>query len=118
MNHEFLHMPTEEEMLAKTKDLIDKVCQSKDTTSAVLFSLNENCYPEVSVVKKQDNGRLLASVDKLYKDIDKCITDLVSARINKDVFADGRALFTMESLMVATLQELSYIHDFLTTNKS
>lgn len=116
MNHEFLHMPTEEEMLAKTKDLIDKVYQSKDTTSAVLFSLNENCYPEVSVVKK--DTAMLKSIDKLYNDIDKCITNLVSARINKDVFTEGRALFTMESLMVATLQELSCIHDFLTTNKS
>ena len=116
MNHDFINMPSREELIQKTKDYIDKICESKDPTSVVTFSLSEDNYPQVSVIKKQSCP--LSSVDKLYEDIDKCIADLVSARINKDVFAEGRALFTMESLMVATMQELSYIHDFLTTNKS
>lgn len=57
--------------------------------------------------------QLRESVHILYSDIDKCITDIIKARLAHDEFAEGKALFTMEHLMVGTQQELACVNDFL-----
>ena len=57
--------------------------------------------------------QLRAGVQRLYSDIDKCIIELIKARLSHDEFAEGKALFTMEHLMVGTQQELSCVNDFL-----
>lgn len=53
------------------------------------------------------------STIELYNDIDSCITDLINARTpgKKDEDGERKALFRMEGLMVATLQQLSCIID-------
>ena len=59
--------------------------------------------------------KLRQSTQELYNDIDSCITDLINARIpgKKDEDGERKALFRMETLMVATLQQLSCIIDAL-----
>jgi hypothetical protein len=59
--------------------------------------------------------KLRQSTQELYNDIDSCITDLINARIpgKKDEDGERKALFRMEGLMVATLQQLSCIIDAL-----
>lgn len=62
--------------------------------------------------------KLRQSTQELYNDIDSCITDLINARIpgKKDEDGERKALFRMEGLMVATLQQLSCIIDALPTD--
>lgn len=55
--------------------------------------------------------KLKNSTIELYNDIDSCIDELLAARKAKDENGEGRALFRMEGLMVATLQQLSCIID-------
>lgn len=56
--------------------------------------------------------RLLISTHHLYRDIDKCVNNLIAARKYKDG-RDQEYLFQMESLMVSTLQQLGRIVDYL-----
>ena len=60
-------------------------------------------------------AKLRQSTQELYNDIDSCITDLINARTpgKKDEDGERKALFRMEGLMVATLQQLSCIIDVL-----
>ena len=60
-------------------------------------------------------AKLRQSTQELYNDIDSCITDLINARTpgKKDEDGERKALFRMEGLMVATLQQLSCILDVL-----
>jgi hypothetical protein len=58
-------------------------------------------------------AKLRQSTQELYNDIDSCITDLINARTSSDAGGEGKALFRMEGLMVATLQQLSCILDVL-----
>ena len=62
--------------------------------------------------------KLRQSTQELYNDIDSCITDLIKARIpgKKDEDGERWALFRMEGLMAATLQQLSCILDALPTD--
>ena len=60
--------------------------------------------------------KLRQSIQELYNDIDSCITDLINARTSSDAGGEGKALFRMEGLMVATLQQLSCILDALPTD--
>jgi len=60
--------------------------------------------------------KLRQSTQELYNDIDSCITDLINARTSSDAGGEGKALFRMEGLMVATLQQLSCILDVLPTD--
>lgn len=60
--------------------------------------------------------KLRQSTQGLYNDIDSCITDLINARTSSDAGGEGKALFRMEGLMVATLQQLSCILDALPTD--
>lgn len=60
--------------------------------------------------------KLRQSTQELYNDIDSCIDELLAARKSKDEDGEGRALFRMEGLMVATLQQLSCIIDALPTD--
>ena len=50
---------------------------------------------------------------QLYGEINSCITDLVNARIAKDLYSEGRAIFKMEGLLVGTMQHLGCVIDFL-----
>ena len=60
---------------------------------------------------------ILKDMENLYADIDKCITQLIHGRTNRDETAVANAQHKMESLMVATQQELRVIVDYL-TNKN
>jgi len=60
-----------------------------------------------------DKKEVINSANRLICDIDKCIEDIVSARLKKDALAEGRAMFLMESLMVGSMQELSFLRDYI-----
>lgn len=55
-------------------------------------------------------NNLKDSTIELYNEIDECIDNLISARKNRK--DESEALFKMESLMVATLQQLTCIIDY------
>lgn len=57
--------------------------------------------------------QLINELAKLYDDIDQCIGDIVDSRIKKDHQAEGKAIFRMEGLMVATVQDLGCAIDYL-----
>lgn len=59
---------------------------------------------------------LRKSCERLYNDIDFCINDLIAGRVNKDEMQEAKALFQMESFMVATMQQLNCIIDYLKEN--
>ena len=63
-------------------------------------------------MKKDYRERLLISTHHLYRDIDKCINNLVAARKYKGG-RDQEYLCQMESLMVSTVQQLGCIIDYL-----
>ena len=67
----------------------------------------------MNIADKESMERLIISVSKLHDDIDLCIGDLVKSRLNKDEVAEGKAMAQMESLMVSSQQEFSYIRDYL-----
>ena len=57
--------------------------------------------------------QLINELAKLRDDIDQCIGDIVDSRLKKDSQAEGKAIFRMEVLMVATLQDLECTIDHL-----
>ena len=61
-------------------------------------------------MKKKD---IILSTTILRNDIHKCLSDLVSARVNRDRIQEEGALFKMESLMVSATQQLDCIIDYL-----
>lgn len=63
--------------------------------------------------KLAESEKIREEINTLYSEIDLCIWDLIKARTDKDAKAESKALFKMEGLMVATLQDLSCIEDYL-----
>ena len=57
--------------------------------------------------------QLIEESQSLYNDIDFYIEQLISARINHDSMAEGKALFMMEGLMCRTEQHLTCVIDYL-----
>ena len=49
----------------------------------------------------------------LYAKIDTCIGDIIFARLHKKRDVEAQAMFTMESLMVGTLQHLCWANQEL-----
>jgi hypothetical protein len=70
----------------------------------------------LAVIRRTDVSydEILKDMAKLYADIDNCVTDLIRGMANKDDTAVANAQHRMESLMVATQQELRVIADYLT----
>ena len=58
-------------------------------------------------------NNLKDSTIELYNEINECIDDLISVRKNRE--DESEALFKMESLMVAALQQLTCIIDYFDT---
>lgn len=62
---------------------------------------------------KYIDAELIKSTKSLYNDIDSCIGELIKARFDHNQENEGKVLFRMEGLMVATLQQLDCIIDSL-----
>ena len=56
---------------------------------------------------------IILSTTILRNDIQKCLSDLIDARLNRDRIQEEGALFKMESLMVSSAQQLDWIIDYL-----
>ena len=81
-------------------------------------NINLHCYGSepLAVIRRTDvscNG-IKKDMAELYAHIDNCVTDMIRGRANKDDIAVANAQHRMESLMVATQQELRVIADYLT----
>lgn len=61
-------------------------------------------------MKKKD---IISSTIILRNDIQKCLSDLIDARLHRDRIQEDGALFKMESLMVSSAQQLDCIIDYL-----
>ena len=76
-------------------------------------------YVIMAIIKKEDKksatlrDELIESSWALSYEIDRCITDLLLARFDKDDQHEREELSRMESLMVQTQQHLSCITDYL-----
>ena len=57
--------------------------------------------------------KLRETTKELYNDIDDCIGEIIKARLEHNEENEAKALFHMESLMVATLQQLDCVIDYL-----
>ena len=53
---------------------------------------------------------------ELYYEIDDCITKLIKARLDKDANKENEAIYCMESLLVGTMQHISWIVNELKGN--
>ena len=56
---------------------------------------------------------IITSATILRNDIQKCLSDLIDARVHRDRIQEDGALFKMESLMVSSAQQLDCIIDYL-----
>lgn len=56
---------------------------------------------------------IISSTIILRNDIQKCLFDLIDARLHRDPIQEDGALFKMESLMVSSTQQLDCIIDYL-----
>lgn len=56
---------------------------------------------------------IVSSSQSLYNDIDNCITELLRARVNKNVSKEQEYLCKMESLTISTMQQLSVLIDYI-----
>lgn len=101
---------TREEALQAIKEKMDYYESDKRLRGAI-----ETLIPELS--ESVEDERIRKEIDTLYSEIDTCISELLKARTDKDSEAEGKALFKMEGLMVATLQDLSCIEDYLEKQK-
>lgn len=62
-------------------------------------------------------AQIIDSNALLYADIDGFIDDLLSARLNNDKEGEALAMSRAEGLLVATLQQLSCINDWLNSTE-
>ena len=60
---------------------------------------------------------IIISSDILYRDIDKCVSDLCQARLHHDHIQEEGALTRMVSLMIGTMQQLDCIVGYLKEKK-
>ena len=61
---------------------------------------------------------ILSSTIALQREIQRCINDLVTARVRHDRQKECELMLYMESLMCATQQQLQCIIDYLTENET
>lgn len=60
-------------------------------------------------MSRRDLEKIISESQRLYSDIDCCVTELLKARTEHNSENEGKALFKMEGLMVSALQYLSWI---------
>lgn len=95
---------------------LSNICYAFDTDTGEIFEvqLGKSCN-NPNQDEQQDS--LLQSTQKMYRDIDRCITNLVDARQYKDG-REQEVLTHMESLMVAALQQFGCVIDYLEEEKT
>ena len=65
------------------------------------------------MVTQEEKEKVLESVKDLHNEIDQCIGDLVKARINHDEKMEGMMISQMETLLVQSQQEFSYLYQII-----
>jgi len=65
------------------------------------------------MVTQIEKEKVLKSVRNLHDEIDMCIGNLVKSRINHDEKMEGMMISQMETLLVQSQQEFSYLHQFI-----
>lgn len=62
---------------------------------------------------QEEKEKVLKSVGNLHNEIDMCIGELVKARLNHDKITEGMMISQMETLLVQSQQEFSYLYHFI-----
>jgi len=65
------------------------------------------------MMTQEEKERVLKSVRNLHDEIDQCIGNLVNSRINHDEKMEGMMISQMETLLVQSQQEFSYLYHFI-----
>lgn len=65
------------------------------------------------MVTQEEKEKVLESVRNLHDEIDMCIGNLVNSRINHDEKMEGMMISQMETLLVQSQQEFSYLYHFI-----
>ena len=104
------------EALKRAKEIKEKIVYSHLSTESckAVSEYIDTIIPELA---ENEDEKIRKEINILYSKIDNCISELLKARTDKDSEAEGMALFKMEGLMVATLQDLSCIEDYLEKQK-
>ena len=65
------------------------------------------------MITQEEKEKVLKSVRTLHDEIDMCIGNLVISRINHDEKMEGMMISQMETLLVQSQQEFSYLYSFI-----
>ena len=65
------------------------------------------------MITQEEKEKVLTSVRTLHDEIDMCIGNLVNSRINHDEKMEGMMISQMETLLVQSQQEFSYLYSFI-----
>jgi len=63
--------------------------------------------------EEKEKEKVLKSVRNLHDEIDMCIGNLVNSRISHDEKMEGMMISQMETLLVQSQQEFSYLYHFI-----
>ena len=90
---------------------LSNVCYAFDTDTGEIFEVQLD-KPHNNLKRDQRRDSLKKSTEELYRNIDRCITNLFDARRYKDG-TEPEVLTRMETLMTAALQQLRCVIDYL-----
>lgn len=65
------------------------------------------------MITQEEKERVLKSIRNLHDEIDMCIGNLVNSRISHDEKMEGMMISQMETLLVQSQQEFSYLYHFI-----
>ena len=78
---------------------------------------NKECIRKENNMGPIDKEKVIAEIKELYNDIDKCISELIAARGNRDGNGISNAHWRMETLMVNTQQAICNVIDTFETKE-
>lgn len=112
-DQEFTHLMTALKRIARSlKDSPKIHDKDKNKRITAVNELIHKCKMQ-KACKNIEEIRLIETTKLLRDDIDECITLLMQSRLHKEKHAELMAFCKMESLFVASLQQLSAITDYL-----
>lgn len=112
-DQEFTHLMTALKRIARSlKDSPKIHGKDKNKRITAVNELIHKCKMQ-KACKNIEEIRLIETTKLLRDDIDECITLLMQSRLHKEKHAELMAFCKMESLFVASLQQLSAITDYL-----
>ena len=99
---------------------LDRPADKKSNITVDAYEAMQFGTEPLAVIKrikdKHSTNELKKGIEKLYSDIDKCVSELIYARARRDDTAVANCQHRMESMIVSAQQELKVIHEYLNDN--